>query len=99
MVTVLICFILFIRRYIISFNIKKYIMAKNKKKNFKEETLKHYTSYNKKDVPAGVPEPASDNNENNPPHFVKADISVDEIMSHRKNAVISNPQPEKDKEA
>ena len=72
---------------------------KKKKKHFEEETLKHYTSYNEKDIPADVPKPEGDNNENNPPHFVKADISVDEIMSHRKNAVISNPQPEKDKDA
>lgn len=67
---------------------------KNKKKNPDEETLKHYTSYNEEDVPAGIPKRSNDD-KNNPPEYVKADISVDKIMSHRKNAIVNNP-PQKD---
>ena len=67
---------------------------KNKKKNSDEETLKHYTSYNEQDVPAGIPKPGMKANDN-PPEYVKPDISVDNIMSHRKNAVINQP-PKKD---
>ncbi len=68
---------------------------KNKKKNPDEETLKHYTSYSELDVPAGIPKP-SGNSKGEPPQYVKPDISVDKIMSHRKNAVINNTPPEKD---
>lgn len=67
---------------------------KNKKKISDEETLKHYTSYSEQDVPAGIPKP-SGNSKDEPPQFVKADVSVDKIMSDRKNAVINNP-PKKD---
>ena len=67
---------------------------KNKQKTSDEETLKHYTSYNEEDVPAGLPKPDSNSKQNKPPEYIKADISVDKIMSQRKNAVIKPPSPE-----
>jgi hypothetical protein len=73
-------------------------MAKrNKKKNADEETLKHYTSYDEQDIPAGIQKPAKDAGPASKPTFVKAKISVDKVLTGRKNAVINKPSEKKDK--
>jgi len=62
---------------------------KKKTKNADEEVLKHYTSY---DEPPAVP---GQDDTKEAPEFIKAKISVDPVLSKRKNAVIKKPPKDK----
>jgi hypothetical protein len=73
-------------------------MAKrNKTKNSDEETLKHYTPYDEKDLPAEIKKAAEAMRASSgaKPTYIKANISVDKTMTGRKSAVIPDPSSKK----
>lgn len=62
-----------------------------KKKKLNEDTLKYYTNYSEKDIPGGIQKIVEKAGEASKPTFIKAKISVDEVMTSRKNAVVNKP--------
>lgn len=71
-------------------------MARQKKSTQKdEETLKHYTPMEEKDLPEEVRKALGQSGPGPKPTYVKPEISVSKELGKRKSAVIPKPKPAK----